>query len=202
MNFTPFMLDLQNKNIVVIGGGAVAERRVNKLLSSGAKITVISPSVTAGMKTLSKNGSIFWYEKEYEQDDITEAFLVIIATNNPVVNNEILQHLPNHVLVNNATNGELGNVYFPTTIERGKLSISITTNGASPILAKKIKSQLEAQFDCDFGHYVDFIYECRQLIKKSSLPKEKQKQLLKDIVENDWQDKKQQQQLIDWLHTI
>lgn len=181
--FTPFMLDLNKKNVIIIGGGKVAERRIFILLETGANLTVISPEVTENIQMLSERGRLQWKKKAFEEDDILNAFLVVIATNNPKVNNLVHVIAPEHMLMNDATDAKRGNIHFPTTIKRGRLTISIATNGASPMLTKKIKQELESYFPEKFSEYVDFLYECRELLKKTPLSKEEQHAILKKLLE-------------------
>ena len=200
--FIPLMFDLNNKNIVIIGGGHVAERRIRLLLESGGKITVTSPKITQEIRNYWEQGKVNWLKKYFEPNDISNAFLVIIATNNPQVNELVLQYAQKNTLINDATNASNGNVHFPTIMKRGRLTISVATNGASPMLTKKIKQQLEATFPKNYGEYVDFLYECRELLKNSPLPKEEQQKLLKQLLDDDFHSKTNQQQFLSWLKNL
>ena len=202
MAITPLMINLHEKKVVIVGGGNVAERRIQTLLESGALITVVSPKVRKEVHNYWKKGRINWIKKYVTASDLDEAFLIIIATNNPVVNRSIILDAPSNALINAATNAELGNVEFPSFFRRGKLAISISTNGASPQLAKKIKEQLQTVYNDNYEGYVDFLYESRQLMKHSHLDRKQQNRLLKELISEIYLDNYEQEKAIKRLESL
>ncbi|MGP4107590.1 NAD(P)-binding protein [Virgibacillus sp. L01] len=202
MAITPLMVDLEGKKVVIVGGGKVACRRVDTLKESGASITIISPEIEAGIHSLWDAARVNWQQKEFEPDDLEGAFLVIVATNNPAVNQAVVKSSPPNSLLNVTSDASQGNIHFPSNIKRGELSVSISTNGASPLLSAKIKQQLETIFDDRYIDYVDFLYESRQLIKHTTLTKTERRSLLKELLSDDFLDGKKQQQTIDWLRSL
>lgn len=94
--------------------------------------------------------------KEFEPSDIVDAYLVIAATNEPCVNEAVKQALPEHTLFNNVGDASNGNVVFPSALHRDKLTISVSTNGASPKLTKSIMAELEALYPPSYSSYIDF----------------------------------------------
>lgn len=199
MVMTPLMVDLNERSVVIVGGGHVAERRIRSLLESGASLTIISPEITEEICSLSEAKLVNWQQKHFDPVDLEGAFLVIAATNNPVVNQTVIQASPINSLLNVASVASNGNVHFPAHFKQGKLSVGISTNGASPMLSAKIKEQLETIYDVHYGDYVDFLYESRQLIRESPLSKTKQRLLLKELLSEDYLNKNKQHQTIDWL---
>lgn len=202
MTVTPLMVDLYGRNVVVIGGGRVAERRVHSLLESGASLTIISPEIKESLRDLCKEGLLNWKQKHFVPEDLDEAFFIIVATNNSVVNQAVIHASPPNSLLNVAAGAEQGNVHFPSHFKRGKLSMSISTNGASPLLSAKIKSQLQTTYDKSYGDYVDFLYESRQMIKHAPLTRMEQRLLLKELLSEDFQNKNKQRETIDWLKQL
>ncbi|ASN06792.1 NAD(P)-binding protein [Virgibacillus necropolis] len=197
MTLTPLMIDLGGKKVVIVGGGRVAERRVQNLLESGALLTVISPEIEEKIHSLWEKGLLNWRQKYFEAEDLDNAFLIIVATNNSVVNQSVVQATPPNSLLSVASDANQGNVQFPAHFKQGKLSVSISTNGASPLLSAKIKKHLHTIYDENYGDYVDFLYESRQLIKHSALAKKEQKLLLKDLLREDFLNKdKQRKKLV------
>ncbi|AQQ53580.1 NAD(P)-binding protein [Planococcus lenghuensis] len=171
MTVIPLMVDLTNKKVVIIGGGRIAKRKVESLLNSGAELTVVSPDILPEINALYLEQKIHWKQKRFESSDLTEAFLAVVATNDEAVNAAVIEAAPPNSLINAASDVIAGNVHFPARFLRGKLTIAISTNGASPMLAKQIKQELESRYDENYEQYVDFLYEARQLLKQTNLPR-------------------------------
>lgn len=199
MAYMPILLDLTNKSIVIIGGGAIAERRVSKLRQFDANITVVSPTLTAKLQELYEQQQIQWLAQDYSIHQLPPAALVVVATNNKAVNRMVKQELPQQTLLNMASDSEQGDVVFPGILKRGKLSISVSTSGASPKLTTAILAELQQQFPPDYEQYVDFLYTCRQQIKQSNISHAEQQKLLATVLDDKYQYKQFQQQLLSWL---
>jgi precorrin-2 dehydrogenase / sirohydrochlorin ferrochelatase len=196
MSTIPLMIDLNDKRIIVVGGGKVAERRIHSLLGTSARIQVISPDVTETIHDLHLTGKLIWKKKYFDPEDLGDSFLILIATNNGEVNKQIIESAPKNTLINSAVAAKKGDVHFPIRLQRGKLCIAISTNGASPLLAKKIKEEVSSVYDEKYEGYVDFLYEARQLIKTSDLPSEQKRNLLKMLLSDAIFDPKEQESWI------
>jgi precorrin-2 dehydrogenase / sirohydrochlorin ferrochelatase len=178
----PIMLRLEGKKVVVAGGGKVAERKVNGLLNTGALVSVISPVVTDELRKLASKGEIVWKEKTFSQADMKDAFMIFAATNDRELNQFIRNVAGVHQLVTIADDPEESDFHVPAHFHRGRLSIAVSTGGASPMLASNIREQLEQQFDERYQDYLDFLYKARlQILKEIEDPFIKRK-LLKAIV--------------------
>ncbi|HAL09644.1 MAG TPA: NAD(P)-binding protein [Staphylococcus sp.] len=199
MAYVPLNIDLTNKQIKVIGGGKIAERRVKALLDSDATIHVISPDLTGNLYQLYLDEKIIWYKKSFESKDLDNAELIISATNQEEVNDVIKKSAPIHSLINMVGDAQGGNVIFPGTLKRGKLQISVTSTGASPKLVSNILNDLDKQYPIDYAEYVDFLYECRIIIKSLDLEKAKKNQLLESILSDQYFDEDEQEKLTNWL---
>jgi len=134
--------------------------------------------------------------------DFQDAFLIVVATDDPVVNQGLVKSAPSYSLISSAADATLGNVHFPAHFQRGKLSIGISTNGASPMLSASIKKELQGMYDEKYEDYLDFLYECRQLIKGSLLSKGKQKMLLKELMSETFLDHDKQRRTMTWLKKL
>jgi precorrin-2 dehydrogenase / sirohydrochlorin ferrochelatase len=160
----PIMLRLEGKKVVVVGGGKVAARKVSGLLGTGARIIVISPQITEELRKLAGSGEIEWLEKSFSKDDSKGAFLIFAATNDPELNQSIKSAASDQQLVTIADDPEGSDFHVPSHIQRGRLSIAVSTGGASPTLARMIREQLEHQFDEQFEDYLEFLFSARQRI--------------------------------------
>jgi precorrin-2 dehydrogenase / sirohydrochlorin ferrochelatase len=179
----PVMLNIANQHAVVIGGGKVAERKINGLLEAKAKITVVAPKVTTRIQQLAEAGELVWRQKNFSSDDLEKAWIVIAATNNRAVNDAVAKAAKPYQLINIADDPERSNFHVPAVIRRGRLTIAVSTGGASPTVAQQIRRQLAEWYDDDYGRYIDFLYECRQFILQNVDDEQKRKKLLKAIAD-------------------
>lgn len=198
----PIMIDLTNMNVVVIGGGKIATRRISFLLEYTSRIQVVSPHITETLEELVQQQKITWKEKYFEVVDLNNADLVIAATDQTHVNDEIKNHIPPHTLFNHVSNAQQGNISFPNQLRRGRLTISVSTEGASPKLGKQIIQDLSQTYDKSYEEYIDFLYKARQLIKTKVIDSSKKQQLLKDILSEKYTQQSEQQSFIGWLESI
>ncbi|WP_071396158.1 precorrin-2 dehydrogenase/sirohydrochlorin ferrochelatase family protein [Bacillus tuaregi] len=186
MEYYPINLNLEGKKTVVIGGGKVAERKVRGLLEAKADITVISPKLTEGLYHYQQLGTIKWKEKSFSSDDITEAFLIISAVNHPEVSLAVKKAAGPNQLINLADRPEESNFILPSSFKQGRLSITVSTSGASPILAKKIKHKLSKKYGADYKEYLDFLYDSRKWILREVTDAKIKQQLLTAITEDNF----------------
>ncbi|MFV9511086.1 precorrin-2 dehydrogenase/sirohydrochlorin ferrochelatase family protein [Tepidibacillus sp. LV47] len=169
-DYYTMLVNMENRPCLVIGGGKVAERKIHRLLQSKAKVTVISPSVTEQIHKLVEKQQIIWLEREYQKGDMKGFFLIIIATDQTEVNQRIYQEVNHQVqLVNVVDAPELCTFLVPSTVTRGHLQISISTHGASPGLAKKIRQEIEQTYGEEYEIYTRFLAEMREWILKQDL---------------------------------
>ncbi|MEP9853169.1 NAD(P)-binding protein [Staphylococcus aureus] len=202
MPLIPLMIDISSKKIVVVGGGKVAERRVNTLIRYATDIHIVSPTLTANMKYMMQRSLIQWSEKSFEIDDIQQADLIIAATNDASINLLVRKHKPNHAMINMVGSATEGDVVFPSILQRGKLTLSISTSGASPGLTAQLLMEFQQRFGNHYEAYVDFLYECRQRIKQTDLPELKKKKFLKSILADEYLERDKQINVIEWLDSL
>lgn len=200
MNHMPLMIDLNQKSIVIVGGGKVATKRASTLIEYCDDVHIVSPIISPTLKELLDNEMITWSQKEFEPQDVEHADFVVIATNNNDVNTKVLESVPHCALCNHASKAQVGNVTIPSILKRGKLSISVSTNGASPKLNKKIVSRISDMYDESYEMYIDFLYESRQLIKRLSIEPSRKQDLLQHILSDEYLDEVKQREFTRWLH--
>ncbi len=197
MEAYPLMLNIKGKQAVVIGGGKIAYRKINRLLRSGAQVTVISPSVNVEIKQLVKRGKIDWDQREFESNDVLHALIVIAATNDQQLNRFISQITSPTQLVNVVNDPEAGNFHVPASFSRGDLSIAIATNGASPTLARHIRDELALIYDDSYEPYVEFLQQARKKIQQSeTLEASEKKELLTKVASESYRNDQAKQRLL------
>lgn len=158
----PLHISLEKKKVVIAGGGSIALRRLKTVLFEGADITLVSPDVEPEIKQMAENGRIRWVSRTIEKEDYFDAFLIIAATDNAAVNKEIVQTASPFQLVNCVSDAELGNVYIPKIVKRGHVTVSVSTNGASPKHTKELAGKVDKLIDGDFVDEVDRLYQVRR----------------------------------------
>ncbi|MDQ0201613.1 precorrin-2 dehydrogenase/sirohydrochlorin ferrochelatase family protein [Neobacillus ginsengisoli] len=182
MEIYPIMLRLKGKRIVVVGGGKVAERKVAGLLGTGARIILICPEASDGLKQLALDGKIDWRQKSFSESDLQDAFMIFAATNDTELNRLVKNSAADHQLATIADDPNGSDFHVPSHLKRGRLSIAVSTGGASPTLARKIRQQLELQFDDSYESYLEFLFETRKWILNEVEDAAIKRNLLKAIV--------------------
>lgn len=165
--YYPVFLDLHGKRCVIIGGGRLAENKIAKLLESGAKITLISPKINTGLKTALKQGWFEWLEREYQSGDLAGAFLGIAATNVRHVNERIFQDAEElGILLNVVDEPSQCTFIAPSIINRGPVTVAISTGGASPALARKMRQTLSDSPALEWADMAGVLSLARKQVKK------------------------------------
>ncbi|MFF2882153.1 NAD(P)-binding protein [Bacillus toyonensis] len=180
----PLTVQVNKERVVVIGGGKVAGFKIIPLLKQGADIVVVSPELDVNLVKLVEEKKIRWYQREYEKSDIKDAFLVVAASSDSILNEQVAEDAAKNQLVNVITNPESGNVHFPAAIHRGLLNIAVSTGGASPKLAKKIRDDIANKYDDTYEIYLDFLYEVRVKLKDLQLEKKERHILLQEVLKS------------------
>ncbi len=188
--YFPLLVDVRGRLAVVIGGGAVAERKVETLLPYGARIRLFSPTLTARLAQYAAEGKVEVHRRAYQPGDLEGAFLVFAATDHREINRQVFQEaVQRGQLVNVADRPEWCHFHVPAIFRRGKLQISISTAGASPAVAMRLRKQLEAQFDEAYAGYLDVLSELRGRVQQwVPDPSERQKILRMFAEREEWLD--------------
>lgn len=171
-DYYPSFLNLKKKRTVVIGGGKVAERKILSLIRTGAEITVISPEITKRIEKEKAKGRIRHISRLYRRGDLKDAFLVIAATDSRSVNEKVSQDSP--CLVNVVDTPELCNFIVPSVINRGPLTIAISTSGVSPALSRSVRQEIQRIYGHEMSDYLKLLKKIRtQAIKLIRDPKKR-----------------------------
>lgn len=163
-NYFPIHINIEYKTVVIVGGGHVATQKVASLLPAKANIVVVSPTLNDSLVPLAESGQITWHEKEFEPRDLDDASFIIAATNDTTVNEAVQEAAQHWQLINRADAQAESDFITPATVRRGPLVLTVSTSGASPALARKIKADLEEQFDEVYDDYVCFLQQARLMI--------------------------------------
>ena len=169
-SYYPIFLNLEGKRCVVIGGGRVAEGKLVKLAESGSQITVISPEATPTIRQAAQQGSIEWLQRKYQPGDLDGAFIAIAATNRRSVNQQIFEEAQQlGVLLNVVDDPERCGFIAPSIIERGPVTVAISTSGASPALARKLRETLSDSPALQWADLSDVVVRARNHLKANKV---------------------------------
>ena len=182
--FFPFMIDVGEKNILVIGGGNVSLRKCMLFLDYGAHITVISPKLDPGFDAF--KARITHICDVYRDEYLTDAFALIAASDDIEVNRRAADRAKAlGIPVNAVDDPENCSFFIPAVVRRGDLSIGISTGGKSPALAGQIRRQLEEQFGEDFEERINILGKLREVLLSCEADPSRRRKLLMDAAQTD-----------------
>lgn len=152
MQYYPAYLELRGHPCVVIGGGEIAERKITSLLDAGARVTVVSPTVTAALAALAETHEIVHHPRAYRQGDLAGAWLAFAATDDEAVHAAIAAEAADaRVFLNVVDRPPLCSFIVPAIVERTPVTVAVSTGGASPALAKRLARELDATLGPEWG---------------------------------------------------
>lgn len=169
-SYYPIFLDVTDKKCLVVGGGQVALRKVKALLKHNAQVEVVSPTLCPELSELAKKGTVKAILRDYQSGDLENAFIVVIATSESKINEEVAKEAKERKIpVNVADNPKLSDFIAPSYFQRGDLTIAISTGGKSPALARKIRTELEKLFGDEYASLTLLIEEVRKELKQKGI---------------------------------
>ncbi|MBF8983579.1 bifunctional precorrin-2 dehydrogenase/sirohydrochlorin ferrochelatase [Lutibacter sp. B2] len=164
-NYYPIMIDITNRKCIVVGGGKVAERKILSLLEANGDVLVISPDTTEKMNELYHQEKIEIIKRAYTKGDLKEAYLVYVATDKNEVNEACLKEAREEgILINIVDQPDMCDFIVPASIKKGDLNITISTNGKSPMLCRKIRKELELIYNDEYALYIDALGKLRKQV--------------------------------------
>lgn len=150
----------------MVGGGAVALRKVEALLAAGATVTVVAPRLAKALKALGQNGRVAVLSRRYRRGDLRGMSLAIAATNDPTVNRQVAADAGRRgILVNVVDEPGLCSFIMPSVVRRGDLVLAISTGGRSPAMAKRLRRELESWLDSGPEQLLGLAAEVRQELR-------------------------------------
>lgn len=185
MPYYPIFLDLNHQNVVVVGGGDVAERKIKNLLIYGCTIYISSPHLTPHLQQLVATKKIHHIPYESLDTYMDDTFMVIAATDDTEVNSKIASLAKKHgLLINTVDQPKDCNFIMPSIVKRGNLQIAISTAGKSPALAKKIRKNLESTFPPEYGLLTELLGIIRTRLLSQDQPSSKNKIIFQQLVDS------------------
>ncbi|MFS0656083.1 bifunctional precorrin-2 dehydrogenase/sirohydrochlorin ferrochelatase [Bacillus sp. 179-C3.3 HS] len=154
----PVHLDLSHKRVLIVGGGPIAARRAHTICTEPCDITIVSPDICDDMAQLIKTYQLRWKQQKVSAQDLEGMFMIVAATNDPSVNEWISRTAHPHQLVNCVSQSELGSVIMPKVVKAGKVTISISTSGASPARTKQLAVAIESMLEQEDVDALDALY--------------------------------------------
>ena len=167
----PAFLNLQHRRCIVVGGGSVAQAKAQSLVECGANVTIISPTLTDTLASAAAQGTMQWMRRPYQAGDLAEAFLVIAATDDRDVNQQVARDTRAIGVMANVVDDPANCDFIaPAVVQRGDLTVAISTGGKSPAMARKVREHLEASLPAVYEHLLETVSEVRQTIRKDGAP--------------------------------
>lgn len=186
MAYFPILVQLSRQPVVVFGGGAVAERKVGRLLQAGAEITVVAPQLTKQLAAWAEEKKIKHRRRRYRPGDLSGFILAFAATDDESTNAQIAQEAGEHnILANVADRPQLCSFILPSVLTRGELVVAVSTSGKSPALAKKIREELENYFGPEYEEYLDIMARVRERVRAKITEEARREELFTAILDSD-----------------
>jgi siroheme synthase-like protein len=186
---TPFYiacLKLTGRRCVVVGGGEIGLEKVEGLLACDGRVVLIAPDAIAPLRELAEEGSIEWIRRDYEEGDLEATFIAIAATDDTDTNIRVFDDAERRaMLVNIVDVPPLCNFILPAIVRTGPLAIAISTAGASPALAKRIKRQVADEFGEPYARLAVLLNEVRGWAKGTLPTYQDRKAFFEEIVNGD-----------------
>ena len=162
----PLALKLANQPCLVVGGGEVARRKIDALLGTEARIVVVAKAVSPEVRHRCRSLRIPIHERPFQDDDVNGQLLVVAATGDPTVNRAVQRACEEHrVLVNCVDDAEHSTAQFPAIVNRGRVTVGISTQGTSPTLARRLREQIEALLPDSVGPLAAYLGSRRDRVK-------------------------------------
>ncbi|HHQ4570826.1 TPA: siroheme synthase CysG [Aeromonas veronii] len=166
MDYLPIFCRLDNKPVLLVGGGEVAERKARLLLDAGAHLTVVAPELDPELAELAANGSIEWLASEFASEQLAGKWLVVAATDRREVNALVYQSANQaRIFANVVDDPKRSSFIMPSIIDRSPLMVAISSGGKAPVLARLLREKLEALLPQHLGAVATFAGSLRERVK-------------------------------------
>ncbi|MGC7559617.1 siroheme synthase CysG [Pasteurella sp. PK-2025] len=168
MNYFPLFTDLHNRPVLVVGGGAVAARKVSLLLKANAEVRIVAQKLNAELTALWAQARIVWIGKEFHADQVRSVFFVIAATDDEQLNQRVFVVAESQQkFVNVVDDQKHCSFIFPSIIDRNPIQVAISSGGTAPVLARLLREKLEALLPQHLGAMAEISGKWRQKVKNT-----------------------------------
>jgi precorrin-2 dehydrogenase/sirohydrochlorin ferrochelatase len=194
MDLFPIFLKLTGRRCLVIGAGNLAESKIESLRAANAHVTVIAPDARERILNMAASGEIVYHQRPFApgdvfgrtDDGIPRYFLVVTATDVPAVNRAVYQEaVAANIICNAVDDPPFCDFYFPSVVRRGDLQIAISTAGASPALAQRLRKEINAQLPLDTGDWLTDLGNLRREVTQVEPLNEERKLLLHQLAQRE-----------------
>ena len=188
MGYFPFFVELKGRRGVIVGGGTVAARKVEKLLMFGPDLTVIAPNIEACVRIQGElpqkdaAASLHFRERDFRTEDLHGADFVIAATDDEALNGRIADHCrEQRIPVNVADDREKCTFFFPALVKEGPLTVGISTDGKSPLASSWVRREVNGMLPEGIGHAVDLLGQIRPAVMALEMTEGDRKELFEEL---------------------
>jgi len=185
MSYYPIFVDLKDKKVVVVGGGNVAQRKIDTLLQCGADVYIISRELSPELQKCLEEGKIKLLGRRFSKGYLQDAFLIIASTDDSKLNRRVSSVARDMgILVNVVDLPADSNFIVPSVVKRGDLLIAISTSGKSPAMAKRIREGLSGQFGTEYKDFLLLMGRLRKEILSKCLSQEDNSRIFHELVDS------------------
>jgi len=179
------MLDIRNREAIVIGGNRLAAEKAAALVASGARVSVLHSTFSSELLAMAEHGEVSLRQKAYEPGDLAGAFVVIAVTDDQQLAEAVWQEAQEHGQpVNTVDMPRYCSFILPSILRRGQLTVAVSTEGASPGLTKRIRQQLEETFSLAYGAYVDLAALARSHLRQHGVSYSARDEFVKSLMDS------------------
>ena len=184
--YYPVYIEMRGQPCVVVGGGKIAEGKVDGLLAVQAQVKIVSPELTPQLQSLVAENKITYIPRTYQTGDLADAFMVICATDQPEINHQVWQDASaNHQLVNVVDDTPRCNFIAASILRKGDLTIAISTSGKAPALAVRLKERLQEELGSEYERFLELSGQLREPLARHIPDFETRKKLWYELVDSD-----------------
>ncbi len=198
MSYYPIFVDLKGRKVLVVGGGSVALRKVEKLLKYSARVVLVSMNLDPALREYVDSRKVEYLGPGFNEGQMDNIFMVIAATDDPELNHRISLLAERRNILVNAVDQPLDcNFIVPSVVKRGDLTIAISTSGKSPAFAKRIREKLADEFGVEYEYFLRLMGHIRAEVLSQGRSQEQNSEIFHELVDSpildaikkeDWQE--------------